>query len=115
MGGGPSLYPAMTHLCWRLVDLLSRMLNPDERDAVIGDQAESDVSGGQALRDLLGLIVRRQMALWQGWLWCLVLTGLFIPLGPLLTVFSRRTADGNAIYLWLYANNWTRTYITNAG
>lgn len=28
---------------------------------------------------------------------------------------SRRTADGNAIYLWLYANNWTWTHITNAG
>ena len=115
MGGGPSLCPAMTHFCWRLVDLFSRMLNPDERDAVLGDQAESDVSGGQALRDLLGLIVRRQVALWQEWHSWLALAGLVIPLGTLLTVVSRRTADGNAIYLWLYANNWTWTYITNDG
>jgi hypothetical protein len=105
----------MTHFCWRLVDLLSRMLKPDERDAVLGDQAESGVSGGQALRDLLGLIVRRQVALWQEWHSWLALAGLVIPLGALLTVVSRRTADGNAIYLWLYANNWTWTYITNAG
>lgn len=67
MGGGPSLHPAMTNFCWRLVDLLSRMLKRDERDAVLGDQAESGVSGGQALRDLLGLIARRQVALWQEW------------------------------------------------
>jgi hypothetical protein len=115
VGGGPSLHPAMTHFNWRLVDLLSRMLKPDERDAVLGDQAESGVSGGQALRDLLGLIVRRQVALWQEWHSWLALAGLVIPLGALLTVVSRRTADGNAIYLWLYANNWTWTYITNAG
>jgi hypothetical protein len=115
VGGGPSLYQAMTHFYWRLVDLLSRMLKPDERDAVLGDQAESGVSGGQALRDLLGLVVRRQVALWREWYSWLSLAGLVIPLGALLTGVSRRTADGNAIYLWLYANNWTWTYITNAG
>ena len=105
----------MTHFYWRLADLSSRMLKPDERDAVLGDQAESGVSGRQALRDLLGLIVRRQMALWQEWHSWLALAGLVIPLGALLSVVSRRTADGNAIYLWLYANNWTWAYITNAG
>lgn len=105
----------MTHFCWWLVDLLSRMLEPGERDAVRGDLAESGVSGGQALRDVLGLVVRRQVALWQGWHSWLALGGLVIPLGVLLTLVSRRTADGNAIYLWLYANNWTWTYITNAG
>lgn len=115
MGGGPTLYPAMTHFGWRLVDLLSRMLNPDERDAVLGDHAESGVSGGQALRDLLGLVVRRQAAVWQEWHSWLALAGVAIPLGTLLTVVSRRTATGNAIYFWLYANNWTWTYITNAG
>lgn len=115
MGGGPSLYPAMNHFCCRLVDLLSCVLSPDERDAVLGDQAESGVSGGQALRDLLGLIVRRQVAVWKEWSSWLTLAGMVIPLGMLLTVVSRRTADGNAIYLWLYANNWTWTYITNAG
>jgi hypothetical protein len=53
--------------------------------------------------------------LWQEWHSWLALVGLVIPLGALLTVVSRRTADGNAIYLWLYANNWTWTYITNVG
>ena len=37
------------------------------------------------------------------------------PSRHLLTLVSRRTADGNAICLWLYANNWTSTYITVAG
>jgi hypothetical protein len=115
MGGGPNRNPAMTHFCCWLVDLLSRMLEPAERDAVRGDLAESGVSVGQGLRDVLGLVVRRQMALWQEWQSWVSLGGFVIPLGVLLTLVSRRTADGNAVYLWLYANNWTWTYLTNPG
>jgi hypothetical protein len=37
---------------WRLVDLVSRMLEPDERDAVRGDFAESRETGGQAFARL---------------------------------------------------------------
>ena len=47
----------MTQFCGWLVDKLSRTLEPDERDAVRGDFAESGVSGGQALHDLLGLVL----------------------------------------------------------
>ena len=39
-------------------------LEPDERDAVQGDLAELGVTGMRALRDLLGLIVRRQALAW---------------------------------------------------
>jgi hypothetical protein len=53
----------MTRTCWWLVDIASRMLEPDERDAVRGDLAESGVTGGYALRDLLGLLARRQAML----------------------------------------------------
>jgi hypothetical protein len=49
----------MTRICWSLVEILSRMLEPDERDAVRGDLAESRETGGQALRDVLGLVARR--------------------------------------------------------
>jgi hypothetical protein len=57
----------MTRICWRLVDIVSRLLEPGERDAVRGDLAESGENAGRALGDVLGLVIRRQAALWKGW------------------------------------------------
>ena len=54
----------MNRICWWLADRLSRRLEPGERDAVLGDIAESGENGREALRDLAGLAVRRQAALW---------------------------------------------------
>jgi len=54
----------MTRICLWLMDWVSRLLQPNERDAVLGDLAESCEPPGQALLDLLGLVVRRQAALW---------------------------------------------------
>ncbi len=96
----------MTRTCWWLVDILCRLLEPNERDAVSGDIAESHETGGQALRGVLGLVARRKAALWKRWRPWLVLAGLVIPLGLLLGLVARRTADGSAVYIWLYANNW---------
>ena len=36
----------MTRLCWWLVETVSRVLEPDERNAVRGDFAESGETGG---------------------------------------------------------------------
>jgi hypothetical protein len=55
----------MTALAWPLVELVSRLLEPDEREAVLGDLLEADVSAWQALLDILGLILRRQAFLWK--------------------------------------------------
>jgi hypothetical protein len=49
----------MIRSCWWLVDIVSRLLEADERDAVRGDLAESNASAPQALRDVLGVLVRR--------------------------------------------------------
>jgi hypothetical protein len=49
---------------WRLVNRASRVLEPDERNAVLGDFAEFGATGGKALRDLFGLILRRQAGLY---------------------------------------------------
>lgn len=57
----------MSGICWWLVGIVSRMLEPDEASVVRGDFAESGESGGQALRGLLGLVIRRQAALWKDW------------------------------------------------
>src|SRR5580658_309405 len=66
----------MTHVCWWFVDVLSRTLDSDERDAVHGDLAESGATGGQAIRDVMGLVVRRQAALWKDWHPWFALVGL---------------------------------------
>jgi hypothetical protein len=105
----------MSEICWRLVDFLSGMLEPDECDVVRGDFTESGETAGQALRDLLGLVIRRQAALWKDWRPWLILVGLIIPLGMLLSIVSRATAGVSATYVWLYANNWDWALLRYAG
>jgi hypothetical protein len=69
----------MNRMCWWLVERLSQRLEPGERDAVLGDIAESGESGREALRDLLSLAVRRQAALWGGTRTWIALAGLIAP------------------------------------
>jgi hypothetical protein len=104
----------MSQFCWWLVEIVSRVLEPDERDAVRGDIAESGESAGRALGDVLGLVARRQSALWKHWHSWTALVGLVVPLGMLLCLVSRRTADGSAVHIWLYANNWDWNFFGNA-
>lgn len=46
-----------------LAHRLARTLDPQERDALLGDQKELGQSGGRAAREALGLVVRRQYQL----------------------------------------------------
>ena len=94
-----------------LVDVVSRMLEPDERDAVRGDLAESGATGRRALREVLGLVARWQTALWMDWRPWLALMGVVIPLGLLLSQVSRSWANSTAIYAFLIVNNWTWSYL----
>ena len=57
----------MTTLGWSMVDAVSQLLERDEREAVRGDLAESGESAGQALMDVLGLVVRRHILHWKSW------------------------------------------------
>jgi hypothetical protein len=105
----------MTPFCWRLVDVLSRWLEPREREAVRGDIAESGENCRQALRDVAGLVVRRQAALWKSWRPWVALSLVAVPLGITLGRASARTAHTSAIYIWLYANNWDWALVKYAG
>jgi hypothetical protein len=60
----------------RLIHLLARCLEPVERDVVLGDIAESGEGVTAALRDLLGLMLRRQAGLWRDWHPWLALVGV---------------------------------------
>lgn len=102
-------------LLHQMADAASLMLDSAERDAVCGDLAETGESGWEALREVLSLVVRRRAACLRDWRPWLTLASLTVPLGVLVSLMSRRTADGTAIYLWLYVNNWDWTDIHNSG
>jgi hypothetical protein len=55
----------MTAVAWPLVELASRLLEPDEREAVLGDLLEAEETAWQALLDIFGLVLRRQAFHWK--------------------------------------------------
>ncbi len=105
----------MTKINWWLVDVLSRLLKPDERDAVRGDFEETGEPGGRALRDVLGLVVRRQAALWKDWGPWVAVAGVVVPLGMLLTVVSQWWADTSARDAWFYVHIGHWSFLTFPG
>lgn len=66
----------MNRIFWRLAILISRLLEPGERNAAQGDLIEPGENGAAALRGMLGLVTRRQLALWKGWQPWLALLGV---------------------------------------
>jgi hypothetical protein len=94
----------MTRICWWLADVVSRLLEPDERDAVRGDFAESGETGGHALRDVLGLVVRRQAVLWSDWRTWLACIAFVFPVGVLLALSSTWLGRSYDLYLWVFQN-----------
>ena len=84
---------------WRLVHGLSSFLEPAEREAVLGDFAESGLSGRRALGDLLSLLGKRQAALWAGWGPWVALIFLLVPVGYMLSESSLRLSGWFAIHL----------------
>lgn len=94
MGSEPNGSPIMMRFCWRLLDILSGMLDADERQAVRGDLAESGESIVRAIGDVLGLIVRRQIGLWTEWQPWLALLGVACLAGlPLSRILLRFNVD----------------------
>jgi hypothetical protein len=87
-----------------LVHLFSRFLEPHEREAVCGDLEESGVRGAQALRDIFGLVVRRQVELWKDWRPWVTLSALTIPAAVLLTLVSTALARSCDLYFWIARN-----------
>ena len=83
----------MTPLAWRLLEVLALQLTPSERDAVLGDLIETGTTAWEGMREVLGLVVRRQLQLlnnWRPWLavFCVVLPGSFILMGTSVSASS---------------------------
>jgi hypothetical protein len=100
--------------CW-VVGHLTRLLNEDEREVVRGDLAECDTPTGRALREVLGLVLRRQAALWFAFEPWLALLTVVIPIGVLLSYASRSWAEGAAEEVLLYGRLWDFSYLANPG
>jgi hypothetical protein len=115
MGEPMSRNPTMNRALWRLVDVASKALDPSECEAVRGDFEEAEDSGGRALRGVLGLVILRQTDYLMSWRPALTLSCLAMPLAIMLLLVAKRTADGSAIYIWMYANNWDWTIFRNPG
>ena len=80
--------PFATRIGWRLEEVVSRLLERDEREAVQGDLAESGDSPWEGLAAVAGLVVRRQLMLWKNWRPWLAAFGLALPGSLLLMGFS---------------------------
>ena len=50
-----------------LAEIAAIFLAPNDRDAVLGDLAETGAHGWSSLSSVLGLVARRQMELWRAW------------------------------------------------
>ena len=70
---------------WRLIAWVARLLERDEREVVLGDLAEGEVSGLRGLLDVLGLVLRRQAASWD---WRAVLLGAGLSFGGSLLLMG---------------------------
>ena len=77
----------MTRLLSYATLVLSRLLDPREREVALGDVAELGYVGGQAFTSMLGLVLRRQWQPWKQWRPWFVLVAMVIPIAPLLGSF----------------------------
>jgi len=74
----------MTAWNWPLVEVAARLLERDEREAVLGDLLEARESAWDALTGVLGLAFRRQAQLWKSWRPWLAGFGVTLPSSFLL-------------------------------
>jgi hypothetical protein len=79
-------------VCWRLVERVSRLLDASEREVVRGDLAECGSRPGHALREVFGLVVRRQAALWVDWRPWFAVVGVVVPISA-----CRRVGGGDRL------------------
>src|ERR1700727_2507403 len=71
-----------------LVGFVSHLLEPHEREVVLGDLEEGGESARQSIFAILGLVIRREAALWTNWRPWLAAFGLALPFSFLLMGFS---------------------------
>jgi hypothetical protein len=84
----------VTRAGWWGVEAAAILLEPRERELVLGDIAEMDGPVGRGISDVLGLAVRRQILLWKSWRPWLAAFGWALPASFLLIGFSLSVSWG---------------------
>jgi hypothetical protein len=105
----------MRRVSWALAELAAQLLEPHERDAVRGDLAECGVGGWRAFLEVLGLVARRQAALWADWRPWVAVIAIVVPIGLLLSHATRWWADAYAIDIQIYTQLWDISYFKYPG
>jgi hypothetical protein len=78
----------MRNIVWKLIELMARQLAPTEREIVLGDLIETRETAWRGMREISGLVARRQLQAWNGWGPWLAAPGLALPCSFLLMGFS---------------------------
>jgi hypothetical protein len=104
-----------TRICWWLVRTAARLLDEPERDVVHGDLVECNVGPGRALGQVIGLVLRRQAALWFDWRPWLTVLSVVIPIGLLLSHVSRWWGETTALNVARYWTLWDFRYLGYPG
>ena len=86
----------------RMLEVLSGLLELEEREAVLGDLAESDKSSYTSMRDLAGLVIRRQPAAWKRPRRVARAIRTRDPVSVLININSGHTTDNFAFQTWKY-------------
>jgi hypothetical protein len=81
-------------LAERLFSLASRMLEPEEREAVEGDLLEAGETAWESFCGVVGLVLRREAALWRQWRPWMAAFGVALPFSFLLMGFSLSVSRG---------------------
>jgi hypothetical protein len=90
---------------WSLTGVASRLLEREEREAVLGDLCEASESGWNGLLEVSGLVLRRQVELWRSWRPWLAGFGLALPASFLLMGISLSVSNGYELCAWLVRNH----------
>lgn len=115
MGSERERDPVTPGLGWRLVEWSANLLDQHERQAVLGDVAESGERWNRALGEVLGLVIRREAAMWINARPLLILVDVIMPLGLLISVNARFISGETSVYVWMYANNTDWELLHNSG
>lgn len=90
----------------RLLHLVTRLLPENDRTVVLGDLQEDATGLFSSMAAVIGYAARRELACWRDLDPWLMLLTVVTPCAIMLGSVSLSLADGNAIYVWLFASNY---------
>ena len=104
----------MKNLWVRSTQALSKTLDAGERETVLGDLAELEMSDRKAFKGVLGLVLRRRLGLWKEWQPWFVLAAIVVPIGPLLATQSMGLIFFPVLVMQLHNGVSYRTGVSSA-